>query len=94
MGNVSEHKSHTKEYIIIFFVLGILTVIELFIPDLDATKLAKGSALTFLAVAKAAVVAYFYMHLKEETKWLKFIAAIPISAAIYALVVVLESLYR
>ena len=41
--------------------------------------------------AKAFVVAYWYMHLKEENKWLKFIAAIPISAFIYAVVVILES---
>lgn len=47
-----------------------------------------------MAIGKAVAVAYWYMHLDEDTSWMKFIAAIPISAAIYAGVVILESLYR
>jgi cytochrome c oxidase subunit 4 len=34
------------------------------------------------------------MHLKEETAWLKYIAAVPISAAFYAAALVLEGMYR
>lgn len=89
------HKSHTKEYLFIFGLLALLTVLELFIPGMENTsKLIKGSALTVLAIGKAFLVAYFFMHLKEEKSWMKFVAAIPISAAIYAVVVVLESLAR
>ena len=87
-------KSHTKEYLIIFAVLALLTVMELFVPELKIAYSHKAISLTLLALAKAFCVAYFYMHLKEETRWLKFIAAIPISAFIYFAVVVLESLYR
>lgn len=88
-------KGHTKEYMAVFFVLAVLTVIELVIPGLkNASYFFKASSLTFLAVAKAFVVAYYYMHLKEETRWMKFIAAVPISAAVYATVVILESMYR
>ena len=90
-----EHESHTKEYIIIFFVLAFLTVLELIIPTLKNVEyFYRASGLTFLAMGKALVVAFYYMHLKEETRWLKFIAAIPISAAVYAAVVILESVYR
>jgi cytochrome c oxidase subunit 4 len=86
---------HVKEYIIVFIVLTVLTVVELFIPGLkNVTTMTKGISLTLLAIAKAAVVGYFYMHLKDETKWLKFIAIIPISAALYAAMVILESIYR
>lgn len=88
------HKSHFKEYMIIFFALAFLTVVELFIPELDIKYVYRASSLTALAIGKAFLVAYFYMHLKEETKWLKFIAAIPISAAVYAVVLILESLFR
>ena len=77
--SVEEHKSHKKEYFIVFLALAILTIIEIVIPDLDISKFAKGSSLTFLALGKAFLVAYFYMHLKEETKWLKFIGVIPVS---------------
>ncbi len=93
MGDVA-HKSHKKEYFIIFIALTLLTVIELVIPNMKVSYFAKASSLTGLALGKAFLVGYFYMHLKEETKWLKFIALIPISAFIYAVVVVLESLYR
>lgn len=93
MSEVS-HKSHRAGYFKVFGVLTVLTAVELVIPDLDASKMAKFTSLSGLALAKAAVVAWFYMHLNEEKKWLRFIALIPISAFIYALVVVLESMFR
>jgi cytochrome c oxidase subunit IV len=89
------HKSHVKEYWIIFFVLAFLTILELIVPTLKNVEYVyRASSLCLLAVGKAFIVAFYYMHLKEETKWMKFIAAIPISAAIYAAVVILESVYR
>lgn len=92
--SAAEHKSHAKEYIAVFIVLVVLTGLELVIPGLDTAYALKSSALIGLALGKAFVVAYYYMHLKEEKAWMKFIAAIPISAAVYAIVVVLETLYR
>ena len=89
------HHSHKKLYIVIFFALAALTGLELIIPELkNVSTFFKGSSLTLLAFGKAFLVAYFYMHLNEEKGWLKFIAAIPISAGIYATVVILESMYR
>lgn len=89
------HKSHFKEYMIVFAALTFLTVVEIVIPGLEnASQFFKASSLVFLAIGKAFIVAYFYMHLKDEKRWLKFIAAVPISAAIYAAVVILESMYR
>ena len=87
-------KSHFKEYMVAFVVLAVLTALELAIPSLDTTNFIKATGLILLAIGKAFVVAYTYMHLNEETAWLKFIAAVPISAAIYATVVILESMYR
>ena len=89
------HKSHFKQYMVIFVALTVLTVLELFIPDLkNVSTFAKGSALTVLALAKAFSVAYWYMHLNEEKAMLRWIALIPVSAALYATVVILESIYR
>jgi cytochrome c oxidase subunit IV len=93
VGEVS-HKSHRAEYFKVFIYLTVLTVVELIVPNLPLSKFAKGSSLTFLALGKAALVGWSYMHLKEETKWLRFITLIPLSAFIYTLVVILESLYR
>ncbi len=90
-----EHKSHKKEYLWIFLWLAVLTGIEIWVAEVPGiSKLLKGSALTFLAVGKAFMVAFYYMHLKEETKWLRFIAAVPISAAIFATVLCLEAMYK
>ena len=90
----ADAKSHKKEYIFIFGALAILTVVELFVPELDASKMTKGSLLSALAVVKAGMVAWYFMHLKEERGWLRFIALIPLSAFIYATVLILEILYR
>lgn len=88
------HVSHKKEYFFVFFMLTLLTVVELIIPTMKISQFAKGSSLTLLALGKAFLVAFSYMHLKEETKWLKIIALIPISAFVYTVVVILDSLYR
>lgn len=93
--SAQEHHSHKKLYIIIFFALALLTGLELIIPGLEGTSYVfKATSLTGLAFGKAFLVAYFFMHLNEEKSWLKFIAAIPLSAGIYATVVILESMYR
>ncbi len=88
------HKSHKKEYFKIFFVLTALTIVELIVPAMKISQFAKGSSLTFLALGKACIVAWSYMHLKDETKWMRFVALVPISAFAYAAMVILESLYR
>lgn len=89
------HKSHKKEYIIIFVALAVLTAIEIWMAEIPGiSKMNKGLGLTGLAVGKAFLVAYYYMHLKEETKWMKFIAAVPIMAGVYATVLCLEAIYK
>lgn len=88
------HKSHTTEYIIVFVALTVLTGLELAIPGLSVAYYLKAISLISLAFGKAFVVAYFYMHLKEEKGWLRFIAALPIFAVFLAVVLILESVYR
>lgn len=90
-----EHKSHKKEYLVIFLILAVLTAIEIWVAEVPGiSKFGKGSSLTLLAIGKAFIVAYYYMHLKEETKWMKFIAAVPIMAGVYATVLCLEAIYK
>ncbi|MBT6326387.1 MAG: cytochrome C oxidase subunit IV family protein [Bdellovibrionales bacterium] len=92
--SITNKSSHRKGYFIVFAVLAILTILELAIPSLDVKYFYRASSLTLLAFAKAFVVAYYYMHLNEETAWLKFIAIIPISAGFYAAVLILETIFR
>ena len=93
--NTEEYKGHTKEYMWVFFALAVLTVLEIYIPEMDSlSKFGKGVALTASqAVIKAFAVGYWYMHLKDEKPWVKFIALIPLSAGAYAFLV-LEGMYR
>jgi cytochrome c oxidase subunit IV len=90
-----EHQSHTKEYMIIFVLLAVFTLIELWIPSIKSlSQFAKGVGLTAMACIKAWMVAYFYMHLKDEKLWMKIIALVPISAVLFAYVLVVETMYR
>jgi caa(3)-type oxidase subunit IV len=80
---------------VIFIVLAVLTAIEIWVAEIPGiSKFGKGSALTGLAVGKAFLVAYFYMHLNEESKWTRFIAAVPIMAGVYATVLCLEATFK
>lgn len=88
------HKSHTVEYMIVFVALSLLTGLELAIPGLNTAYYLKAIGLVSLAFGKAFIVAYFYMHLKEEKAWMKFIAALPILAVMFAVALILESMYR
>jgi cytochrome c oxidase subunit IV len=100
-------KAHDrKTYYKVFAALGILTVIEIVIPMVahkygdDRSPLAgftphwSTSALYALSIAKAALVGLFFMHLKFETKWLKFIAVLPAIAIFYAVFLGAEAMFR
>jgi cytochrome c oxidase subunit IV len=88
------HHSHKKLYMWVFFGLFVLTILEVWIPSWPYSYAIKSSLIVFLACVKAWMVAYFFMHLNEEKAWLKFIALIPLSAGVYALVNILEAIYR
>lgn len=81
----------------VFLVLGFLTIVEVFVPqvyDGEYNRTMKGLLLTFLAVAKALMVAMYFMHLKWEKPWLKYIALMPVYMGFAAIVLMLESVYR
>jgi len=82
-----------KEYIAVFFVLGTLTGIEVWVADATSGNL-KIWILIILAMVKAACVAMFFMHLKTERNWLRFIAVLPLLTGIFAYVLILEVMFR
>jgi len=93
---VKHHAPNRKEYMVVFLVLFVLTVLEVAVaqvPGISKTLLA--IALVALAVTKAAFVGLFYMHLKHETNVLKLTVAIPLATpAVYALVLIAEAAWR
>jgi cytochrome c oxidase subunit 4 len=75
----AEHKH--PNYMAIFWLLAVLTVVEIGVVFLPFGKLINGTLLTGLAVGKAALVAMYFMHLKFETRTLGLIAITPLAIA-------------
>ena len=58
-------------------------------------KTALVTALIGLALAKAAAVAMFFMHLNHETKFMRWTVAFPMAfPALYAFILIAEGAYR
>jgi caa(3)-type oxidase subunit IV len=84
-----------KEYIVVFFVLTLLTAIELGIKYMSISRAAMITGLVGLAISKAICVAMFYMHLKSETRSLRLVIGVPLLFPfLYAAVLVAESIAR
>jgi len=75
----AEHKH--PNYMAIFWLLAVLTVVEIGVVFLPFGKMVNGTLLTALAVGKAAMVAMYFMHLKFETRTLGLIALTPLAIA-------------
>ncbi len=91
-----EHKPNRKEYWVIFVALLLLTVLEVGlaqVPGISKTLMRLG--LVAMALAKAGLVAMFYMHLKHETRVLRLTVAIPLATpALYAVILISEAAWR
>lgn len=104
MGHDSSLGPHDKPkqsmratFITVFLILGFLTIVEVFVPqvyDGEYNRTMKGLLLTILAFAKAFLVASYFMHLKWEKPWLKWIAAMPLYMGIAVIVLMLETVFR
>ena len=96
-GSHAEHHNHVPTYVTIFLTLGLLTVVEVFVPDVYSAEWnsnTKMLLLCILAVAKAMLVGLYFMHLKWEKPWLKWIALMPAYMGLFAILLMLESVYR
>ena len=90
------HTSKRKQYMMVFIALIVLTALELGIVYLDIGRFALISGLVALALAKAAAVAMYFMHLKEEARWLKLTVGVPLLVfpPLYAFVLIAEAVVR
>ena len=86
-GATAEHKH--PNYMNIFWALAILTVVELAVVFLPFGKFTNGTLLCALALAKAAVVAMYFMHLRFEVRTLALIAVTPLLIATLLIFVLL-----
>ena len=87
-----EHK-HVN-YMNIFWVLLVLTIVELGVVFLPFGKFTNGTILCALALAKAAVVAMYFMHLRFELRTLAMIAITPLIIATLLLFVLMPDAFH
>jgi cytochrome c oxidase subunit 4 len=76
----------------IFWVLLVLTIVEVALTFLGLPKLLLGSLLVILAVWKAALVAMYFMHLKFERRTLAMIAVVPFILCLFFILMLLPDI--
>lgn len=88
--------SKRKKYMKVFVALVVLTALELGVVKAGIGRGLTISALIGLALAKAAAVALWYMHLADESKILRWIVATTLLSfpPLYALVLIAEAVFR
>jgi caa(3)-type oxidase subunit IV len=80
------------QYVIVFAVLSALTLVEVGVATTAGiARSAAVLALVMIAIAKAALIALFYMHLRFETRILRLTVLGPLVApAVYGIVLMAE----
>ncbi|WP_110515798.1 cytochrome C oxidase subunit IV family protein [Herpetosiphon llansteffanensis] len=76
------HHSHAKLYVIIFFILLVMTGVEIAIPIINkaeiVVKQVEVALLLGLMTIKGAIVMMFYMHLKGDRRMFGTLFVFPI----------------
>lgn len=75
------HHDHRKDYFKIFWVLLVLTIVEVGITYIKMDRRALAALMVGLACTKAAFVGLYYMHLRYEKRSLLWLAALPFPLA-------------
>jgi len=82
-----------NNYIKIFIILSVLTVIEVGITFLGLPKMLLATLLVTFAVWKAALVAMHFMHLKFEKTTLTIVALVPFALCVFLILMLLPDIY-
>lgn len=89
---MAETHSHPN-YIRIFWILLVLTVVEVAVAYMGLPKVLLVSLLVVLAVWKAALVALHFMHLKFERKTLTWIALSPFVLCVFLILMLMPDIF-
>ena len=89
---MAETHSHPN-YIRIFWILLVLTIVEVAIAYMGLPKVLLVSLLVVVAVWKAALVALHFMHLKFERKTLTWIALSPFVLCVFLILVLMPDIF-
>ncbi|MBI4546047.1 MAG: cytochrome C oxidase subunit IV family protein [Gemmatimonadetes bacterium] len=83
------HKAQPN-YLLIWAVLFVLTVVEIFVAFAGLPRTYVLLALVLLAIWKALLVALYYMHLRFEPRRLWILAAAPLPLAVILVIAVIQ----
>jgi caa(3)-type oxidase subunit IV len=84
-----------RKYLVIFLILTVLTALEIGVTYTGLDKKTLVWLLVGMALCKAGLVGFYYMHLGSETRGLQLSVIIPLSIpAIYALILMAETAWR
>jgi len=91
VAHAEEHHppSHARLYINIFFVLFVLTMVEVFasyLTDVGVPLWGEITALILLAVIKGVLVVMFYMHLRFDSRWFSSLFATGVIIAVFMVI--------
>jgi cytochrome c oxidase subunit 4 len=88
---MAEH-AHEPNYMLIWYWLIALTILEIVVALISFPILTKGILLVGLAVTKAVLVALYFMHLRFERLTLAVIAATPMVICLFLVFMLLPDL--
>ena len=92
---MGEATVNRKPYWVIFLMLAVLTALEVGVVEFEIGKFGLYSALILLAVGKAWLVLWFFMHLNHEAKGMKWTVYIPfLFPAVYAFALIADAAWR
>lgn len=90
---VDQHEAEARErwkiYSVVFVALFVLTILELYVNDLIDGKTPQVAALIALMMAKATLVVLYYMHLRWESRVLRWLVLLPFFAAVFFVTILL-----
>jgi caa(3)-type oxidase subunit IV len=83
---------HRRDYFRIFWVLLVLTIVEVAVSYTKIDKRIMSAVMIALALSKASFVGLYYMHLKYEKRSLMWLAFLPLPlAGFYAVFLLLDA---
>ena len=80
-------------YLRIFWILLVLTIVEVGITYLGLPKMLLAALLVTVAVWKASLVAMHFMHLKFEKKTLTIVAIAPFVLCVFLILMLLPDIF-
>ncbi len=85
----AEARERWKIYTVVFGALFALTIGELYVGSLIEDKGAQVAVLIALMMAKATLVVLYYMHLRWESRVLRWLVLTPFFAALFFVLILL-----